>query len=240
MPRRHHLRSSLLQVCFRYLLHRPQLKNLSWIRSGGVSLSPLDRTSELSSHETESPTVYHRAIGNGLVEVPSVYRSAVVLQIEHKLLSETMPVLATVTQGLNNFFVILPPLYELVLKIERHDLRGGKLLNLLHKRLHCGVPELQACIQRQEDRDVEYGSFIPDTSEKLARLSADDKSSRDWLALWLSYIPGIFSCLLDRLVEEEEAIAGLLLKCTETFTKALGECRSSAFASRGTAEILIS
>ncbi|KAL4310383.1 hypothetical protein GQ457_01G000060 [Hibiscus cannabinus] len=122
---------------------------------------------------------------------------------------------------LNNFFVILPPLYELVLKIERHDLRGGKLLNLLHKRLHCGVPELQACIQRllwhdhqvlynqrvswmvygvlqdrhgeffirkgktkrlliQEDRDVEYGSFIPDTSDKLARLSADDKSSRDW------------------------------------------------------------
>ncbi|KAL4308752.1 hypothetical protein GQ457_01G053870 [Hibiscus cannabinus] len=189
-------------------------RNLSWIRSGGVSLSPLDRTSdsELCSHETESPSVYRRAIGNGLVEVLSVYRSAV-LQIEQKLLSETMPVLATVTQGLNKFFVILPPLYELVLEIERHDLRGGKLLNLLHKRFHCGVPELQACIQRllwhghqvlynqlaswmvygvlqdqhgeffirrQEDRDVEYGSFIPDTSDKLARLSADDKSSRDW------------------------------------------------------------
>ncbi|KAK8499488.1 hypothetical protein V6N12_011573 [Hibiscus sabdariffa] len=187
-------------------------RNLSWIRSGGVSLSPLDGASELSSHETESPSVYRRAIGNGLVEELSVYRSAV-LQIEQKLLSETMPVLATVTQGLNKFFVILPPLYELVLEIERHDLRGGKLLNLLHKRFHCGVPELQACIQRllwhghqvlynqlaswmvygvlqdqhgeffirrQEDRDVEYGSFIPDTSDKLARLSADDKSSRDW------------------------------------------------------------
>ncbi|XP_039048142.1 gamma-tubulin complex component 4-like [Hibiscus syriacus] len=187
-------------------------RNLSWIRSGGVLLSPLDRASELFNHGTENPSVYRRAIANGLVEVLSVYKSAV-LQIEQKLLSETMPVLATVSQGINKFFVILPPLYELVLEIERDDLRGGKLLSLLHKRFHCGVPELQACVQRllwhghqvlynqlaswmvygvlqdqqgeffirrQEDRDVEYGSFIPDTSDKLARLSADDKSVRDW------------------------------------------------------------
>lgn len=46
------------------------------------------------------------------------------------------------------FFVLLPPLYELVLEIEHDDIRGGQLLNLLQKRCHCGVPELQACIQR--------------------------------------------------------------------------------------------
>ncbi|XVF80959.1 hypothetical protein PTKIN_Ptkin15bG0117400 [Pterospermum kingtungense] len=124
-----------------------------------------------------------------------------------------MPILATVMQGLNKFFVILPPLYELILEIERDDIRGGQLLNLLHKRCHCGVPELQACIQRllwhghqvlynqlaswmvygilqdqhgeffirrQEDRDVEYGSSIPDMSEKLARLSTDDTSLTYW------------------------------------------------------------
>ncbi|KAA3471006.1 gamma-tubulin complex component 4-like [Gossypium australe] len=185
-------------------------RNLSWIRSGDVSSS--NRASELSNRKTQKPSIYRRAFANGLVEVLSVYRS-VVLQIEQKLLSETMPILATVIQGLNKFFVILPPLYELVLEIERDDLHGGKLLNLLHKRFHCGVPELQACIQRllwhghqvlynqlvswmvygtlqdhhgeffirrQEDQNMEYGSSIPDISEKLARLSADDTSLMDW------------------------------------------------------------
>ncbi|MBA0802520.1 hypothetical protein Gohar_012805, partial [Gossypium harknessii] len=152
-------------------------RNLSWIRAADVS--PLDRASELSNPKSGKPSVYRRAIANGLVEILSVYKSAV-LQLEQKLLSETMPILATVTQGLNKFFVILPPLYELILEIERDDIRGGQLLNLLHKRCHCGVPELQACIQRQEDRDVEYGSSISDTSEKLARLSAVDTSLTDW------------------------------------------------------------
>ncbi|MBA0652886.1 hypothetical protein Goklo_020111 [Gossypium klotzschianum] len=152
-------------------------RNLSWIRAADVS--PLDRASELSNPKSGKPSVYRRAIANGLVEILSVYKSAV-LQLEQKLLSETMPILATVTQGLNKFFVILPPLYELILEIERDDIRGGQLLNLLHKRCHCGVPELQACIQRQEDRDVEYGSSISDTSEKLARLSTVDTSLSDW------------------------------------------------------------
>lgn len=173
-------------------------RNLSWIRSANAS--PLERAAELSKSKTERPSVYRRAIANGIVEILSVYRSAVLL-IEQKLLSETMPILATVTQGLNKvggsmhyaiclltnfteklvvliqtltfffffflifcktllfylllisgwyfqFFVLFPPLYELVLEIERDDIRGGQLLNLLHKRCHCGMPELQACIQR--------------------------------------------------------------------------------------------
>ncbi|PKA60719.1 Gamma-tubulin complex component 4 like [Apostasia shenzhenica] len=92
-------------------------------------------------------SVYCRAIANGIVEILSIYRSAV-LQVEQNLLSNPLPMLATVTQGLNKFEVLLPPLYELIVEIEREDLRGGQLLSLLHKRCHCGVPELQACIQR--------------------------------------------------------------------------------------------
>ncbi|KAF5732646.1 Tubulin gamma complex-associated protein isoform 1 [Tripterygium wilfordii] len=120
-------------------------RNLSWIRS--VNVSPLDRASELQENKKEKASVYRRAISNGIVEILSVYRSAV-LQIEQKLLSETTPILAAITQGLNKFFVLLPPLYELLLEIERDDIRGGQLLNLLHKRCHCGVPELQTCFQR--------------------------------------------------------------------------------------------
>ncbi|XP_059625659.1 gamma-tubulin complex component 4 homolog [Cornus florida] len=119
-------------------------RNLSWIRSGNES--PLSRTSELLKGKKKH-SVYRRAIANGIVEVLSVYRSAV-LHIEQKLLSDSMPILATVTQGLNKFFVLLPPLYELILEIERDGICGGRLLNLLHKRCHCGVPELQTCIQR--------------------------------------------------------------------------------------------
>lgn len=63
-------------------------------------MSPLERISELSKGKAEEPSVYRRAIANGIVEILSVYRSAV-LQIEQRLLSETLPILATVTQGLN-------------------------------------------------------------------------------------------------------------------------------------------
>ncbi|KAL1331681.1 hypothetical protein AAHE18_12G203700 [Arachis hypogaea] len=122
-------------------------RNLSWIRSSTAYLNakPLGNVSDVS--KVEKPSVYRRALANGIVEVLSIYRSAV-LHIEQLLLSETKPILATVTQGLNKFFTILPPLYELILKIERDDIRGGQLLNLLYKRCHCGVPELQTCMQR--------------------------------------------------------------------------------------------
>lgn len=69
-------------------------RNLSWIRSA-KNESPLD----LSSSKNPA-SVYRRAIANGVVEILSVYRSAV-LHIEQKLLAETVPILATVTQGLN-------------------------------------------------------------------------------------------------------------------------------------------
>ena len=63
-------------------------------------MSPLSRTSELIKGKKENQSVYRRAIANGIVEVLSVYRSAV-LQIEQILLSDSVPILATVTQGLN-------------------------------------------------------------------------------------------------------------------------------------------
>ncbi|KAK9055835.1 hypothetical protein SSX86_026920 [Deinandra increscens subsp. villosa] len=109
-------------------------RNLSWIRFGDDS-------------PVKNQSVYRRAIANGIVEVLSVYRSAV-LHMEQKLLADPLPILATVTQSLNKFFVLLPPLYELIREIERDGISGGKVLNLLHKRCHCGVPELQTCIQR--------------------------------------------------------------------------------------------
>ncbi|KAL8149077.1 gamma-tubulin complex component 4 homolog isoform X2 [Apium graveolens] len=120
-------------------------RNLSWIRS--TNQSPLALASVLGNPKSEKQSVYRRAIANGVMEVLSIYKSAV-LHIEQKLLSDTLPILAAVTQGLNKFFVLLPPLYELILEIERDDICGGQLLNLLHKRSHCGVPELQTCIQR--------------------------------------------------------------------------------------------
>ncbi|KAI3805912.1 hypothetical protein L1987_21800 [Smallanthus sonchifolius] len=120
-------------------------RNLSWIRSRNES--PVLPTSELSKETIGNQSVYMRAIANGIVEILTVYRSAV-LHIEKKLMSDSLPILATVTQGLNKFFVFLPPLYELILEIERDGNYGGKLLNLLYKRCHCGVPELQTCIKR--------------------------------------------------------------------------------------------
>ncbi|CAN6340677.1 unnamed protein product [Urochloa humidicola] len=119
-------------------------RDLSWIQS---SVEPSPHADKTQKGKVRKGSVYRRAIANGITEILSVYRSAV-LQVEQNLLSDPLPILATVTHGLNKFEVLLPPLYELVMEIEQKDIRGGQLLNLLHKRCHCGVPELQSCIQR--------------------------------------------------------------------------------------------
>ncbi|XP_078445442.1 GAMMA-TUBULIN COMPLEX PROTEIN 4 isoform X1 [Wolffia australiana] len=106
----------------------------------GVALGSLNGGSS-------SPSTYRRAVANGVVEILSAYRAAV-LQLEQRLLGDPEPILATVTQGMSKFLAILPPLHELIVEIERDDVRGGQLLDLLHKRCHCGMPELQSCIQR--------------------------------------------------------------------------------------------
>ncbi|KAL6607815.1 hypothetical protein ACP70R_040878 [Stipagrostis hirtigluma subsp. patula] len=122
-----------------------ECRDLSWIQSPvDVSLPHADKTLK---GKVRKGSLYRRAIANGITEILSVYRSAV-LQVEQNLLSDPLPILATVTHGLNKFEVLLPPLYELIMEIEQKDIKGGQLLNLLHKRCHCGVPELQSCIQR--------------------------------------------------------------------------------------------
>lgn len=93
---------SLIQLGFYYReLDRfaAKSRNLSWIRSV-TSVDQVDRADELSKQRKDKLSVYRRAIANGIGEILSIYRSAV-LHIEQKLLSETTPILATVTQGLN-------------------------------------------------------------------------------------------------------------------------------------------
>lgn len=74
-------------------------RNLSWIRYENESQMS-DTSSVLLEKKKEKQSVYRRAIANGVVEVLSVYRSAV-LHMEQKLLSDPLPILATVTQCLN-------------------------------------------------------------------------------------------------------------------------------------------
>ncbi|XP_076933937.1 gamma-tubulin complex component 4-like [Bidens hawaiensis] len=115
-------------------------RNLTWI--GSRNESPLSQTSESLKETVGNQSVYRRAIANGIVEFLSIYQSAV-LHIEQKLMADSLPILATVIQGLNKFLLFFQPLYELILEIERDGIFGGRLLNLLYKRSHCGVPELQ-------------------------------------------------------------------------------------------------
>ncbi|KAG6513454.1 hypothetical protein ZIOFF_023784 [Zingiber officinale] len=152
-------------------------RNLSFIHSA-KSFS-LSQDLEVQKDKVRKGSAYRRTVANGLVEILSVYRAAV-LQIEQNLLSDPLPILATVTQGLNKFEVLLPPLYELVVEIEREDIRGGQLLNLLHKRCHCGVPELQACIQRQDGRSDDSELSHSEQIKKFMEKSADDTTLTDW------------------------------------------------------------
>jgi hypothetical protein len=73
-------------------------RDLSWIHSSvDLSTPNADRTRK---GIVKKGSVYRRAIANGITEILSVYRSAV-LQVEQNLLSDPLPILATVTHGLN-------------------------------------------------------------------------------------------------------------------------------------------
>ncbi|KAG6544059.1 hypothetical protein Mapa_014476 [Marchantia paleacea] len=122
-------------------------RNLSWIRTPYPSADTVTNAASALVKREKAPSVYRRALANGIAEVLAVYRSAV-LKVEQNLLSDPVPVLASVTQGLHQFEMLLPPLYALVREVEREELKGGRLLNLLHAKCHCGIPELQACMQR--------------------------------------------------------------------------------------------
>eukprot|EP00250_Pteridium_aquilinum_P022274 c25338_g1_i2 orf=77-2320(+) len=121
-----------------------QSLNLGWIKSpyGLVEHDSLD-----TKTSTKPASVYTRALANGVAEVLAVYRSAV-LKVEQNLLSDAAPVLSNVTKDLNKFETLLPPLHALVQEVKDENLRGGRLLDLLHTKCHCGVPELQTCMQR--------------------------------------------------------------------------------------------
>lgn len=73
-------------------------RNLSFIQS--TKDFSLPHSPELLKGKPRKGSVYRRAIANGIVEILSVYRAAV-LQVEQNLLSDPLPILATVTQGLN-------------------------------------------------------------------------------------------------------------------------------------------
>jgi gamma-tubulin complex component 4 len=66
-------------------------RNLSWINS--------NRQPQMPGTTVAQRSVYCRALANGITEVLAVYRSAV-LQVEQSLMSDPVPVLAAVTQGL--------------------------------------------------------------------------------------------------------------------------------------------
>jgi gamma-tubulin complex component 4 len=73
-------------------------RDLSWIQSSIDVSSP--HSDNTQKGKVRKGSVYRRAIANGITEILSVYRSAV-LQVEQNLLSDPLPILATVTHGLN-------------------------------------------------------------------------------------------------------------------------------------------
>lgn len=119
-------------------------RNLGWITSPYGDLE--HNSSDIQSPKSSS-SAYLRSLANGIADVLSVYRSAV-LRVEQNFLSDPAPVLASVTQNLNKFEILLPPLHALIQEVDHKSLKGGRLLDLLYTKCHCGVPELQMCMQR--------------------------------------------------------------------------------------------
>lgn len=73
-------------------------RNLTFIQT--KQYSPEKQTSGSLPGKTGKPSIYRRAIANGIVEILSAYRSAV-LQVEQNLLADPLPILATITRGMS-------------------------------------------------------------------------------------------------------------------------------------------
>ncbi|KAD4982468.1 hypothetical protein E3N88_19139 [Mikania micrantha] len=121
---KHHLRTTWLLIVIDMSMHMQPLRRL--ITANSAIKDHIYKILALKGMTpTKNQSVYRRAIANGLVEVLSVHKYDV-LHMEQKLLSDPLPILATVTQSLNKCFVLLPPLYELILEIERDSIYEGE------------------------------------------------------------------------------------------------------------------
>ncbi|GJN36006.1 hypothetical protein PR202_gb24829 [Eleusine coracana subsp. coracana] len=160
-------------------------RDLSWIHSSvDLSTANADKTRK---GNVKKGSVYRRAIANGITEILSVYRSAV-LQVEQNLLSDPLPILATVTHGLNKFDVLLPPLYELVMEIEQMISREDNFLTFCTNDATVGFQNCKAAFRGitstilyiQDDRDGENESPRRDAPDKFMQKLAKDTTLTSW------------------------------------------------------------
>ncbi|KAH6559292.1 hypothetical protein KP509_1Z015200 [Ceratopteris richardii] len=130
-----------------YFYHELENFTIQSLNLGWMKHSPGSPGSSNATSSNMLASVYTRALANGISEILAVYRSAV-LKVEQDLLADPTPVLSSLTKDLNKFEILLPPLHALVQEVREKNVKGGRLLDLLHTKCHTGVPELQACMQR--------------------------------------------------------------------------------------------
>jgi Gamma tubulin complex component N-terminal len=96
--------------------------------------------------------LYVRALCEGLDEVLSQYRAAV-LDIEQDVMKDAVQYpLSRMHFALRDYLLIMAPLNELIGDIAAtsatHALHGGHILKLVHRRSQVGIPEVRECMQR--------------------------------------------------------------------------------------------
>eukprot|EP00850_Spirogloea_muscicola_P000199 SM000001S04601 [mRNA] locus=s1:1183327:1188871:- [translate_table: standard] len=84
-----------------------------------------------------SSSLYQTAIANAVSEELSDYTAAIVA-VERDILRSPCPLLARVTEALQEFEHVLPPVYMLVCYIQHNNIRGSKILDLLEDRTRSG------------------------------------------------------------------------------------------------------
>eukprot|EP00897_Mesotaenium_endlicherianum_P003148 jgi/Mesen1/2861/ME000174S02109 len=113
-----------------------------------------EREQELEQEQEQEQEGYHseasayrRAMADGLLEALSAYAQTV-LQVEHRVQCEPVPVLTFLTRAFQQYELLLPALHHLAWRVSAQRLRGGALLDLLYSHAHTGLPSLRACIER--------------------------------------------------------------------------------------------
>lgn len=103
--------------------------------------------SNRSHTASQAGSLYRRALATGVSELLTVYQSAV-LQIQQHLYHCPGLTLAGLQHLLLDCQMVLPAVHQLVYTVQQSNMSGSDLLQLLHQKAQCGIPELQSCLHR--------------------------------------------------------------------------------------------
>jgi gamma-tubulin complex component 4 len=99
------------------------------------------------NYDRMPPSSYVRALCAGIEEVLDAYLNTLT-QFEQRVLIDPIMPLSYLKQALREFEILFPQLHQLAHHIQTQNVRGGYLLDYIHKQTYNGIPVIRNALTR--------------------------------------------------------------------------------------------